>query len=1037
MRIVAIAWVLLTTTLSVSAQWSTNSTVNTPVATATNTQGGHTLISDGTGGTYIAWQDLRSGSYDIYMQHMSSQGAELWTSGGLNVCNASGDQMYPALMLDAGGVVVVTWSDFRSGNNYDIYAQRLSSVGNPLWTANGLVVCNAALDQLMPKIVYVGSNSSIISWVDGRSGTNDIYSQRMNGLGAPQFAANGIAVCNATGNQSNLVTITDNANGVILAWEDFRNGSFADIYCQRINGSGIDQWTTNGVAVCTDAAIQYGPQITLDLGGFLVVTWSDNRSASYDIYGQQLNSSGATQWTANGLAICNATGAQDGARVGIDGVGGYFVSWTDSRSGTSDDIYAQRLNSAGAGQWTANGVSVCNATGNQGNPAMLSVASTGAYITWTDFRGGATSDIYAQFINFAGSVQWTTNGIAVSNPTGNQSAPVIVSKTGGAVILWNDRRNGNFDIYIQGVCSSGTLGTAPPTNTTPSQSMTVCVGATTTLSATGSGTIGWYANATGGAPLATGTSFTTPAISSSTTYYIQDSTTCAASARTPVLVNTHPPVIVNLGSDITQCGGTVVLDAQHAGSTYLWNTFSTQQTITASISATYSVIVTETNGCTGTDAVVVTINPVPVVNLGNDITQCGGVATLNAGNAGSTFLWSDNSVAQTLIASTSGTYSVLVTNPQGCTSSDAINVVINTAPVVALGSDITQCGGTVSLDAGNIGSTYLWNTSATTQTISASASGTYSVTVTGTNGCTGSDAMNVTINAIPSVGLGNDTTLCGGITLNAGNSGATYVWSDNSTAQTLVAATSGTYSVVVTTSVGCTNSDAINIISLIQPNVNLGPDVVQCGGTVLLDAQNSGSTYAWSTSDTSQSITVTTSGNYSVIATSIDGCTSGDAIVVLINSVNTGVTQQWNGLTSLAVAAVYQWVDCNNGFSPIPGATNQSFSPTTNGSYAVIVTENNCTDTSTCFAFMSVGVSESTSLSEFTLYPNPANDYVTVTARSSGTLQITSLTGEILNYQTINEGQTVVDLSQLSSGVYMLWLITDTASSVQRISVSK
>ena len=89
--------------------------VNTPVATATNSQSSYSFVSDGTGGSYISWEDRRSGGYDIYVQHMSSQGLELWASGGLLVCNATGDQTSPTLVASSGPSVIIAWTDHRSG----------------------------------------------------------------------------------------------------------------------------------------------------------------------------------------------------------------------------------------------------------------------------------------------------------------------------------------------------------------------------------------------------------------------------------------------------------------------------------------------------------------------------------------------------------------------------------------------------------------------------------------------------------------------------------------------------------------------------------------------------------------------------------------------------------------------------------------------------------------------------------------------------------------------------------------------------------
>ena len=240
--------------------------------------------------------------------------------------------------------------------------------------------------------------------------------------------------------------------------------------------------------------------------------------------------------------------------------------------------------------------------------------------------------------------------------------------------------------------------------------------------------------------------------STSGTISVTPSNSCGSSvpANLTVTVNTAP--VVNLGPNQTQCGGSVTLDAQNAGSTYLWSNNATTQTISVSSSGTYSVVVTNAGGCTGSGTVNVTINTPPTVNLGPNQTQCGGSVTLDAQNAGSTYLWSNNATTQTISVSSSGTYSVTVTAANGCTGTGTVNVTINTPPTVNLGADVTQCGGTVLLDAGT-GSAYAWSNSATTQTTNVSASGTYSVVVTDANGCTGSDAINVTINTPPTVTL--------------------------------------------------------------------------------------------------------------------------------------------------------------------------------------------------------------------------------------------------------------------------------------------
>ena len=126
---------------------------------------------------------------------------------------------------------------------------------------------------------------------------------------------------------------------------------------------------------------QYIPTITSDGAGGAIVTWEDSRSGNYDIYAQRVNASGAVQWTADGVALCTATGSQWAPTITSDGAGGAIVTWQDYRSGNYD-IYAQRVNASGAVQWTADGVALCTATGYQGAPTITSDGAGGAIVTW-------------------------------------------------------------------------------------------------------------------------------------------------------------------------------------------------------------------------------------------------------------------------------------------------------------------------------------------------------------------------------------------------------------------------------------------------------------------------------------------------------------------------------------------------------------------------------------------------------------------------------------------------------------------------------
>ncbi|MGI8904937.1 MAG: hypothetical protein ACR2IE_00395, partial [Candidatus Sumerlaeaceae bacterium] len=237
------------------------------------------------------------------------------------------------------------------------------SAGAAGWSDSPLInnpVCTAASNQELPQIVADAAGGAIITWQDYRSGTGTagIYAQRYDAAGAPQWTANGVAVCTAAGDQRDPQIAADGAGGAIITWRDTRSGTSEDIYAQRYDAAGAPQWTANGVAVSTAANNQFFPQIAADAAGGAIITWHDNRSGIFDIYAQRVNAAGAPQWTANGVAVSTAASLQEFPQIAADGAGGAIITGRDARNVGAYDIYAQRVNAAGAPQWTANGVAV-------------------------------------------------------------------------------------------------------------------------------------------------------------------------------------------------------------------------------------------------------------------------------------------------------------------------------------------------------------------------------------------------------------------------------------------------------------------------------------------------------------------------------------------------------------------------------------------------------------------------------------------------------------------------------------------------------
>jgi hypothetical protein len=324
-------------------------------------------------------------------------------------------------------------------------------------------VCTATGDQAYPAMTGDGSGGAVLAWEDQRNGATDIYAGRVgaNGKLTSTWPTNGLALCTAVQDQVAPVIAPDATGGAFVAWEDYRaGGANSNVYVQHATGAGAiaTGWPANGVAVCTSANTQGHPSIVRDGSGGAIVVWEDFRSGGADLYAQRITAAGLPQWTANGVALCTAAGDQRFPMAVSDGSGGAIVVWEDSRNGASD-VYAQRITAAGSVQWTTDGVPVCTATSDQIAVRAASDGAGGAVITWEDHRAD-NSDAYAQRINGNGAPLWTMDGLALCTEASEQYSEAIAGDgVGGAFVTWVDLRNGLSDIYAQHATAAGAIAT--------------------------------------------------------------------------------------------------------------------------------------------------------------------------------------------------------------------------------------------------------------------------------------------------------------------------------------------------------------------------------------------------------------------------------------------------------------------------------------------------------------------------------------------------------------------------------------------------
>ena len=442
----------------------------TPACTAPGYQLQSKLVSDGAGGAFIVWADLRpSGAdLDIYAQRLDARGNPLWTPDGIPVCAASRRQYNAIIGADGFGGAIVAWMDQRLGGA-DIFAQRISGAGEMLWGTDGSIVNVLPDFQIDPQPVMVPDEvgGAIFTWVDEVLDSDgemfpkrktDIYAQRLAGNGGyMMWHPYGLPLCLARGFQTDPVIMTDGAGGAIVGWIDDRRLAFTDIYAQRVTPEGDRLWLDNGAPICQTYTDQRGLSAVSDGSGGAIFIWYDHSQGTYDIYASRVNGDAEPLWAVNGIPVAVLPGQQMFPVICSDGAGGCIAAWTDDRNG-SLDIYAQRVDGHGNLRWPASGIPICIFVFDQTNVNIVSDGEGGAIVSWIDPADDYPS-ICAQRVNAAGAVLWRTGGVVVCGSISGKYSLGIASDggSGGAIVAFIDDRAIETDVYAQRVHGNGTI----------------------------------------------------------------------------------------------------------------------------------------------------------------------------------------------------------------------------------------------------------------------------------------------------------------------------------------------------------------------------------------------------------------------------------------------------------------------------------------------------------------------------------------------------------------------------------------------------
>ena len=379
-----------------------------------------------------------------------------------------------------------------------------------------------------------------------------------------------------------------------------------------------------------------------------------------------------------------------------------------------------------------------------------------------------------------------------------------------------------------------------------------------------------------------------------TTYSVTGTTgTCLNTDSVTVFI-VGSEVVASAGNDQTICNGLQATLTATGGAAYVWNTGETTASINVSPTSTTTYTVTafdSTGTVSDTDDVIVTVDALPTVEAGIDVTITNGESTTLTATGANTYLWNTGETTSSIDVNPESTIAYTVTGfANGCEASDDVTVTIETEFVNAnAGENVSLCEGESTILTASGGTTYEWNTGETTASIevSPSTTTTYTVTAFNTLGTSSdTDDVTVTINSIPVANAGNDVEICQGssATLTA-SGGASYLWSTGETSQNIIVNPNSTttYSVEVIQN-NCSSVDEVSVTVNNLPNVNAGSDVTIIEGESTTLTASGADTYLWNTGETSQTINVNplVTTLYSVTGFSND-CEASDEVIVTVD----------------------------------------------------------------------------------------------------------------------------------------------------------
>ena len=652
-----------------------------------------------------------------------------------------------------------------------------------------------------------------------------------------------------------------------------------------------------------------------------------------------------------------------------------IITTTNASCGLNDgEIAATGQGSAPWDYVWANSVGTVIATHNNvnGTDSIGSLAAGNYSLTVTDNLGCSVA------------VSITVNGVATATAVAANSGPfcagqtiALTSSNGGTGYSWNGPGGytstaqnptlagatgvmaGNYSVTVTyGPGCTATDVTNVVVNAVPVPAIapvtvSICNGASATLTASGGNTYAWSNLAN------TAAVTVSPVLTTSYSVTVTDANFCTASMSRTVTVNSLPTAIIN-PAVVAICNGASATLTASGGTSYLWSNAGNTAAISVSpiITTSYTVTVTDANTCTATATRTVTVNPLPIPVINPAVVAiCNGASATLTASGGTSYLWSNagNTAAITVSPAITTSYTVTVTDVNTCTATATRTVTVNTLPTAIINPAVVAiCNGASTTLTASGGTSYLWSNAANTAAITVSPiiTTTYDVTVTDANACTGNTSRTVTVNTLPTAIINPAVVaICNGASATLTASGGTsYLWSNaaNTAAISVSPVTTSSYTVTVTDANTCTATATRTVTVNSLPTAIINPAVVAiCNGASATLTASGGTNYLWSNAGNTAAITVSPAitTSYTVTVTDVNTCTATATRTVTVNTlptaiINPAVVAICNGASTTLTASggtSYLWSNAAN-------TAAITVSPIITTTYDVTVTDANaCT----------------------------------------------------------------------------------------------